>query len=282
MSHLLFTQRFRVTPSGIAQGEEAFCLVNLMAVAEFLENVDLEALGLGDGGISSADLTPIPLPRNSPKAPAMGLSFVEDGTGLLRRQVDTLADGAGRMLNGVTGVVDSSFGMLRQFLPGTSPLPMTPALDSTQGAAPWNFPHVSRPGFGLLRRETGFSIGGISIGKKGEEKEKKEEELREVSRPGSVRSVRGAGASDEEGEEDGESGEEEEEYENEGGGSHDTRSIRSFESMLSRERSKSRGARPPGPGRKSLSDRLAHVSGLAGFKACPARFVVYYSDSLKN
>ncbi|KAJ7920681.1 hypothetical protein B0H13DRAFT_1867405 [Mycena leptocephala] len=211
VSHLLFTQRFRVTPSGIAQGEEAFCLVNLMAVAEFLENVDLEALGLGDGGISSADLTPIPLPRNSPKAPAMGLSFVEDGTGLLRRQ----------------------------FLPGTSPLPMTPALDSTQGAAPWNFPHVSRPGFGLLRRETGFSIGGISIGKKGEEKEKKEEELREVSRPGSVRSVRGAGASDEEGEEDGESGEEEEEeYENEGGGSHDTRSIRSFESMLSRERSK--------------------------------------------
>ncbi|KAJ7177813.1 hypothetical protein C8R46DRAFT_1212548 [Mycena filopes] len=40
-----FPQRFRVTPSGIAQGEEAFCLVNLMAVAKFLENVDLEALG---------------------------------------------------------------------------------------------------------------------------------------------------------------------------------------------------------------------------------------------
>lgn len=267
VSHLLFTQRFRVTPSGIAQGEEAFCLVNLMAVAEFLENVDLEALGLGNGGISTADLTPIPLARsasNSPKTPTLGMSLVEDGTGLLRRQVDTLAGGAGRMINGMTGVVDSSFGMLRQFLPGTSPLPMTPALDSTQGAAPWNFPHVARPGFGLLRRETGFSIGGISIGgRSGVDEKEREKELRVVSRPGSVRGEAGS----DEGEEDdgeGESGEEYEEYENEGGSSYDARSIRSFESMMSRERSKGRRLNPK---RKSLSDRLAHVSGLAGLKA---------------
>ncbi|KAJ7846036.1 hypothetical protein B0H14DRAFT_3138909 [Mycena olivaceomarginata] len=259
VSHLLFTQRFRVTPSGIAQGEEAFCLVNLMAVAEFLENVDLEALGLGNGGISTADLTPIPLARsasNSPKTPTLGMSLVEDGTGLLRRQVDTLAGGAGRMINGVTGVVDSSFGMLRQFLPGTSPLPMTPALDSTQGAAPWNFPHVARPGFGLLRRETGFSIGGISIGGRSGVEKEREKELRVVSRPGSVRGEAGS----DEGEEDdgeGESGEEYEEYENEGGSSYDARSIRSFESMMSRERSKGRRLNPK---RKSLSDRLAHGS----------------------
>ncbi|KAJ7121022.1 hypothetical protein C8R44DRAFT_853344 [Mycena epipterygia] len=281
VSHLLYAQRFRVTPSGIAQGEEAFCLVNLMAVAEFLENVDLEALGLGDGGISTADLTPIPIARNSPKAPAM--SFVEDSTGVLRRQVDTLADSAGRVLTGVTGVVDSSFGMLRQFLPRTgSPLPVTPALDSNQGAAPWNFPHVgsaTRPGFGLLRRETGFSIGGISIGGRSEEK-RREEELREVSRPGSLRSarsIRGAGAEtgSDDGESDaaeGESGEEEEveedgQYYEVESGSHDARSIRSFESMMSRERSKGRrGAHAP---RKSLTDRLAHVSNLAGFKGSP-------------
>ncbi|KAJ7076454.1 hypothetical protein B0H15DRAFT_594689 [Mycena belliarum] len=276
VSHLLYTQRFHLTPSGIAQGEEAFCLVNLMAVAEFLENVDLEALGLGDGGISTADLTPIPIARNSPKVPAM--SLVADGTGVLRRQVDTLADSAGRVFTGVTGVVDSSFGMLRQLLPGTgtgSPLPVTPALDSNSGAAPWNFPHVgnmTRPGFGLLRRETGFSIGGISIGGRAEEK-RAEEELREVSRPGSLRA---AAASDDEESDDGAGSAEEDDeevdgqYEGEGGGSHDARSIRSFESMMSRERSKGRrGARIPGPGRRSLTDRLAHVSGLAGFKGSP-------------
>lgn len=45
VSHLLYAQRFRNQGVG---GEESYCLINLMAVAEFLENVDLEALGLGD------------------------------------------------------------------------------------------------------------------------------------------------------------------------------------------------------------------------------------------
>ena len=45
VSHLLFTQRFRNQTIG---GEESYCLINLMAVAEFLENVDLAALGLGE------------------------------------------------------------------------------------------------------------------------------------------------------------------------------------------------------------------------------------------
>lgn len=45
VSHLLFTQRFRNQSFG---GEESYCLVNLMAVADFLENVDLKALGLGE------------------------------------------------------------------------------------------------------------------------------------------------------------------------------------------------------------------------------------------
>ena len=43
VSHLLFTQRFRNQSVG---GEESYCLINLMAVVEFLENVDLAALGL--------------------------------------------------------------------------------------------------------------------------------------------------------------------------------------------------------------------------------------------
>ena len=45
VSHLLYTQRFRNQAVG---GEESYCLINLMAVAEFLENVDLAALGLGE------------------------------------------------------------------------------------------------------------------------------------------------------------------------------------------------------------------------------------------
>ena len=45
VSHLLFTQRFR---NQSFSGEESYCLINLMAVAEFLENVDLGALGLGE------------------------------------------------------------------------------------------------------------------------------------------------------------------------------------------------------------------------------------------
>jgi len=45
ISHLLYTQRFRNQSIG---GEESYCLINLMAVAEFLENVDLAALGLAD------------------------------------------------------------------------------------------------------------------------------------------------------------------------------------------------------------------------------------------
>jgi hypothetical protein len=45
ISHLLYTQRFRNQSVG---GEESYCLINLMAVAEFLENVDLAALGLAE------------------------------------------------------------------------------------------------------------------------------------------------------------------------------------------------------------------------------------------
>jgi len=45
VSNLLFTQRFRNQSIG---GEESYCLINLMAVADFLENVDLAALGLVD------------------------------------------------------------------------------------------------------------------------------------------------------------------------------------------------------------------------------------------
>lgn len=47
VSHLLFTQRYR--NAAFAGGEERYCLINLMAVVEFLENVDLGAVGVGEG-----------------------------------------------------------------------------------------------------------------------------------------------------------------------------------------------------------------------------------------
>lgn len=43
VSHLLYVQRFRSRSVG---GEESFCLINLMAAVEFLENVDMAVLGL--------------------------------------------------------------------------------------------------------------------------------------------------------------------------------------------------------------------------------------------
>lgn len=45
VSNLLFIQRFRNQAVG---GEESYCLINMLAVAEFLENVDMASLGLGD------------------------------------------------------------------------------------------------------------------------------------------------------------------------------------------------------------------------------------------
>lgn len=44
VSHVLYTQRYRHRSA--SGGEEGFCLINIMAVAEFLENVDMTALGL--------------------------------------------------------------------------------------------------------------------------------------------------------------------------------------------------------------------------------------------
>lgn len=52
VSNLLYTQRFRNQNAYThgENGEESFCLINVLAVAEFLENVDLEGLGLGSSG----------------------------------------------------------------------------------------------------------------------------------------------------------------------------------------------------------------------------------------
>lgn len=168
ISHLLFTQRFLFThrfetngPS--AAGEQAYCLVNLMAVAEFIGSLDLEgvvnarmangtALSIEDGPM------PIPLPMNSlpitigsrsssrrasvgsqlssasgssaPTTPVLSSSFTLRTR--VEQQASALSSSANKVLTGVSGVVDSSIGgfggLFRNMnvnlsLPGSLPLP---------------------------------------------------------------------------------------------------------------------------------------------------------------
>ncbi len=190
--------------------------------------------------------------------------------------MDALAGSANKVL---TGVVDTSFGVLRAFLPGqasdSQPEVPTPPIDADQSAAPWN---LTQPRFGLLRRDTHFSIASIAASLPGRSKSATNEEhgqqmIDVPSRPGSSRSVRPDDQSeDEESSEEGDEDEEDEE-----GEEHDTRSIRSFESMMSK-RSRQARKRKTTAGRKSLADRLASVPGLSrlsqggpneGAKVCP-------------
>jgi hypothetical protein len=276
---------------------------------------------------SASMLTPIPINRtptsltfsltNPPNTSTNDTATSEVGTlrGRMEQQVDAIAGSANKVISGVVG---TSFGVLRMLLPGvqestavvtnvnavsdtvsnpitsnTNTSPNTNGnanvsgnVDSGGGGVGWN---PVRPGFGLLRRETGLAIaasiaaslpgGGGSGGRRvgagsssgagaGEEGQM----LVTVSRPASVRSGAGSGFEDEvglgdegEGNEEGENeeergeGEEEEEDGEEGG---DSRSIQSFESMMTGKREK-RAAANAKSGRKSLSDRLAHMSGFS-------------------
>lgn len=190
--------------------------------------------------------------------------------GRVEQQVDAIAGSANKV---ITGVVDSSFGILRSFLPN-SPDPITPAVDGLQSTAPWN---SVRPGFGLLRRESGFSIaniaaslpipGGRGVAKPIHHVEEGGQPLVTVSRPGSVKSLSiktKVGEEDLSSEGSGEErGEEEVAAEEEGEvGIGDTRSIRSFENMMNKRKRDRKGA----GARKSLTDRLANMSSLAALK----------------
>ncbi|THH32050.1 hypothetical protein EUX98_g2138 [Antrodiella citrinella] len=282
VSHLLYTQRFRWEAVG---GEEAYCLINLLAVAEFLENVDLAALGLGEKEktvLSTAELTPIPVTRAAGQPPSPH-SIHASLRGRVEQQVDAIAGSANKV---ISGVVDTSFGVLRAFLPGTpNPEGTTERRAGAEGQqeSMWN---SRTPSFGLLRRDTGFSIAGLAASLPGAAKPKKDEEsgqqLLEVplSRPGSSRSMRledasGSSAESAESDEADESEDDEDgevEYEE---AEHDTRSIRSFESMMSSRRAKGkRKGRPrmnsTASGRKSIADRLASVTGLARLSGAQA------------
>ena len=192
--------------------------------------------------------------------------------GRVEQQVDAIAGSANKV---ISGVVDTSFGMLRSFLPLPGNTPSAPADGNTQveipSSTPWN---AVRPGFGLLRRENGFSIAGLAASLPGSKDRAKSilgdgeeagQQLVSVnSRPGSVKSGtmnEDEGMSDEDGASGDDTGDDddEEEEEMEAGVGHDTRSIKSFESMMSGSAKERKEAHA----RKSLSDRLAHMPGLS-------------------
>lgn len=176
----------------------------------------------------------------------------------MEQQVDLLTGSANKVFS---GVVDSSFGVLRSFLPSGVDAAAAPAQVSpteSQSAAPWN---GVRPAFGLLRRESGFSIASLVPGGRDRSRsvhtnhpaiEEGGQQMIEVSsRPGSRHSVY-APPSDES--DDAQGSEEEEDGSEDEDGQVDARSIRSFESMM--------GNRKKAISRKSLSDRLASMPGL--------------------
>ena len=220
---------------------------------------------------STADLTPIPVHRAALESSQTPPVSPEGVPARLRRgveqQVDAITGSANKV---ILGVVDQGFGVLRALLPGNPGNPAdaqaTPENANTdQEAAPWN---AVRPGFGLLRRESGFSIASLAaslpVGRDrsrsfasttGTTAEESGQMMVDVSsRPGSVRSIYGSDAesSGDENSQDNDSDEEQESVDDR----HDTRSIRSFENMMGRATRRRRA-------RKSLTDRLASMPGLA-------------------
>ncbi|KAG8728290.1 hypothetical protein FRC12_021865 [Ceratobasidium sp. 428] len=263
VSHLLYVQRFRSRSVG---GEESFCLINLLAVVEFLENVDLAVLGLASSEkvMSVADLTPIPLAETMESA-ASGSSHPLDiiaASIKLRGKVNQVGEMAGSAAGKVLlGVMDTSMLALKGLLSGAEAGP-----DGSN----------ERPaGFGLLRRGSGLSIASVAaslpvVGRGTprlapvDDIPQEGQQLIDVSsRPGSLRDVQmgdsdddgsgstesTSGSSDEEG-----SNDEQEASEDEGTRGGDTRSVRSFSSMLSR------GSKDERRDRLSLQDRLANMS----------------------
>lgn len=190
--------------------------------------------------------------------------------GRVEQQVDAIAGSANKVFTGVTGVVDSGFGVLRSLLPMHNDNANTEHPVSDGESAPWN---ASRPGFGLLRRQSGFSIASIAASLPGRERSKSivsthrgEEEGQEMveSRPASVRSLR-IGTTTDDQEESSPERSDEESGDDEGGDEenpvHDARSIRSFESMLSGTK-RHKSDKLDKKERMSLSDRLANMSRI--------------------
>ena len=105
---------------------------------------------------STHDLTPLPISSaNDPTSPVSASARLR---GRVEQQVGELTNSATKVISGVGGVVDTSFTVLRGLLtPAASDSPTTMTPDESKFAAT-----ITRPGFGLLRRGTGFSIASVA------------------------------------------------------------------------------------------------------------------------
>ena len=223
-------------------------------------------------------LSPITLSRSAQFIPGIEPSTAQAAAvgirGRVEQQVDAISSSANKV---ITGVVDTSFGVLRMLLPSQTPqVPLIPG-EAAAEATPAASAEETRPTFALLRRDTGFSIASLAASLPGAsararpppgQNEEAGQQMVEVpSRPASSRSVHIA--DDEELSEEESSDEDDEDEEDEEGGEHDTRSIRSFENMMSRRTRP--GKRRTQSSRMSIADRLASVSGLSRISGSAAR-----------
>jgi hypothetical protein len=174
------------------------------------------------------------------------------------QEVDALAGSANKV---ITGVVDTSFGVLKGLLAPSSEVVPHTDLQETQTSAPWN---NMRPGFGLLRRASGFSIASVAASIPGTgmkekvnstQSEEGQQMIEVSSRPGSImEEMSDADDGSSEGSE--ESNSDDARHDGHLDARSDARSVRSFSSMMSSASKERRD-------RRTLSDRLANMPGLS-------------------
>ncbi|KAF9517957.1 hypothetical protein BS47DRAFT_1389411 [Hydnum rufescens UP504] len=279
VSQLRYIQRYR---SRQTSGEESFCLINFLAVVEFLEHVDMHALNLGEADrvMSTHDLSPILLSASD--GPSSQASASARIRGRVGQQVGELTTSATKVISGVGGVVDTSFSVLRGLLTVTNDPTHTlsPGDGGRNSSGTTWTSGAPRPGFGLLRRGTGLSIATVAASLPGSSREKtaveEGQQMLEVpSRPDTARndtdaeiasrhSASDSGSEEDDGASDApnvasamdrEGDHDEGSYRDRA----DTRSIRSFSSMMGRETTEEKKERT------RLADRLANMPALSRF-----------------
>ncbi|OWZ57983.1 guanyl-nucleotide exchange factor [Cryptococcus neoformans 125.91] len=154
-SQLMYLRRYR---SAIClTGEASYAIVNLTAVVEFLEHVNLSELGLGsdsDKVMSIEDLSPIGLDYLGMDGGSGDAESIANASTKLRGRVGEFAGSAAGSANKViSGVVDTSWSALR----GLMGNPNAGAPDGDEQAAGNN----SRPGM-RPRQASTFSLASVT------------------------------------------------------------------------------------------------------------------------